>query len=103
MHWLRRFHYGLALVFISALITSSSFIRSTQAATANGFTLEQVMSSPFPSDLIASPDGNKIAWVCDAEGKRNIWIAEAPTFKGRQLTRYNEDDGQEITEPIFSP
>jgi dipeptidyl aminopeptidase/acylaminoacyl peptidase len=93
----------LALVFILTLIASTSFIRSTQAATANGFTLEQVMSSPFPSDLIASPDGNKIAWVFDAEGKRNIWIAEAPTFKGRQLTRYNEDDGQEITEPIFSP
>ncbi len=68
----------------------------------NGFTLEQVMSSPFPSDLIASPQGDKVAWVFDAEGKRNIWVAEAPAFKGRQLTRYDKDDGQEITEPAFS-
>jgi dipeptidyl aminopeptidase/acylaminoacyl peptidase len=69
----------------------------------NGFTLEQVMSSPFPSDLIASPKGDKVAWVFDAEGKRNIWVAEAPAFIGRQLTRYDKDDGQEITEPEFSP
>lgn len=72
-------------------------------AKAQGFTIEQALSSPFPSELIASPQGNRIAWVFDAQGKRNIWIAEAPAFKGRQLTRYNEDDGQEITEIIFSP
>ena len=69
----------------------------------NGFTLEQVMSSPFPSDLIASKSGDKLAWVFDAQGKRNIWVAEAPGFKGRQLTRYDKDDGQEITELEFSP
>lgn len=70
---------------------------------AQGFSIEQVLSSPFPSELISSPQGDRIAWVFDAQGKRNIWIAEAPAFKGRQLTRYNEDDGQEITEIIFSP
>lgn len=76
---------------------------TTQLAFASGFTLEQVLSSPFPSDLIASKNGEKIAWVFDAQGKRNIWIAETPTFRGRQLTRYDKDDGQEITEPVFSP
>ncbi len=99
----RRLQFVFSLVALLALMASSSIIHSTQAAAVNGFTLEQVMSSPFPSDLIASPDGNKIAWVFDAEGKRNIWIAEAPTFKGRPLTRYAEDDGQEILEPVFSP
>jgi dipeptidyl aminopeptidase/acylaminoacyl peptidase len=99
----RRLQFVFSLVVLLALMASSSIINSTQAAAVNGFTLEQVMSSPFPSDLIASPDGNKIAWVFDAEGKRNIWIAEAPTFKGRPLTRYAEDDGQEILEPVFSP
>jgi Tol biopolymer transport system component len=76
---------------------------ATSRAWGNGFSLEQVLSSPFPSDLIASPKGDKLAWVFNAEGKRNIWIAEAPEFKGRQLTRYDKDDGQEITEPEFSP
>jgi dipeptidyl aminopeptidase/acylaminoacyl peptidase len=76
---------------------------ATSLALGNGFTLEQVLSSPFPSDLIASKNGDKLAWVFDARGKRNIWVAEAPAFKGRQLTRYDKDDGQEITEPEFSP
>jgi dipeptidyl aminopeptidase/acylaminoacyl peptidase len=102
MHSLRRFQFVFVVVIL-ALIASSSVITPTQASTANGFTLEQVMSSPFPADLIVSADGNKIAWVFDAEGKRNIWIAEAPAYKGKQLTRYAEDDGQEILEPIFSP
>ncbi|HSB08814.1 MAG TPA: alpha/beta fold hydrolase [Blastocatellia bacterium] len=86
-----------------AFVSLALAIAATQLAFANGFTLEQVLSSPFPSDLIASKSGDKIAWVFDAEGKRNIWVAETPSFRGRQLTRYDKDDGQEITEPIFSP
>ncbi|HLF83710.1 MAG TPA: alpha/beta fold hydrolase [Blastocatellia bacterium] len=86
-----------------ALVSVSFVLLATRFALGNGFTLEQVTSSPFPSDLIASQKGDRVAWVFDAEGKRNIWVAEAPAFKGRQLTRYDKDDGQEITEPEFSP
>lgn len=85
------------------LFSLSFVVLASSLAWGNGFTLEQVLSSPFPSDLIASKQGDKVAWVFDAEGKRNIWLAEAPAFKGRQLTRYDKDDGQEITEPEFSP
>src|SRR6185295_19722908 len=78
------------------------FLLATAAA-AQIFTLEQVMSSPFPSDPTVSKRGDKIAWAFDAEGKRNLWIAEAPSFVGRQLTRYDQDDGQELSELTFSP
>src|SRR5439155_21501926 len=70
---------------------------------AQSFTLEQVMSSPFPSALTVSKRGDKIAWAFDAEGKRNVWIAEAPAFTARQLTHYNNDDGQELTDLVFAP
>src|SRR5574341_385277 len=70
---------------------------------AQSFTLEQVMSSPFPSELIVSKRGDRIAWAFDAEGKRNIWIAQAPTFAARQLTLYAQDDGGELTDLVFSP
>src|SRR5205823_9566506 len=70
---------------------------------AQSFTLEQVMSSPFPSELIASKRGDKVAWAFDAEGKRNIWIAEAPAFAARQLTHYEKDDGGELTDLALSP
>jgi len=72
-------------------------------AQAQSFTLEQVMSSPFPSDLVTTKRGDRIAWAFDAEGKRNIWTAEAPTFAARQLTHYDSDDGGELTDLVFAP
>ena len=60
------------------------------------FTLDQVMSAPFPSGLTASPTGAKIAWVSSAKGVRNILVAEPPHYRARNITSYTEDDGQEL-------
>ena len=59
-----------ALIFVLLLAASAS------AAGDGSFTLDQVLSSPFPSTLVASPDGAAFAWVLDEQGSRNIWIAE---------------------------
>lgn len=67
------------------------------------FTLEQVLSAPFPSDLTAAPVGGAVAWVFDARGARNVWVAEPPEYRGRAVTAYTGDDGQEITELAFTP
>ena len=75
----------------------------TTLARGNGFTIEKVLSAPFPSGMVASPQGDKVAWVFRERGRRNIYVAEAPAFKGRQLTRYDKDDGQEVTSLAFSP
>ena len=40
------------------------------------FQLEQLLGSPFPSDLIASQEEDKIAWVYNEKGKRNIWVSK---------------------------
>jgi len=69
----------------------------------SGFTLEQVLSTPFPSDLVAAPTGARIAWVFDWQGRRNIWAAEGPEFTARQLTHYTQDDGQELSDLQFTP
>jgi len=93
----------LCLASLVALAGSFAVNFSRSSAQQNsGFTLEQVLSSPFPSDLVAAPTGERIAWVFDAEGKRNVWVAEGPDFKARQLTQYNEDTGQELTELAFT-
>ena len=68
-----------------------------------GFTIEQVMSAPFPSELTVCPTAGKIAWVLDENGARNIWVAEAPDYKGRRLTKFTDDDGQEIAEISWTP
>ena len=61
-----------------------------------GPTLEQILSAPFPSELLAAPTGGRLAWVQNARGVRNIWVAEPPDYRGRQLTRYDKDDGQTV-------
>ena len=67
------------------------------------FTLEQVMSVPFASDLVAAPRGGSIAWIVIERGARNVWVASAPAWQARQLTRYEHDDGQEIESLTFTP
>src|SRR2546421_36583 len=84
--------------FVSALLLV--FISHGEAQT---ITLEQLMSSPFPSELIASKRGDKVAWVFYSQGKRNIFVAEAPGLAARQLTHHDVEDGQDVTEIVFSP
>src|SRR5919109_5509435 len=73
------------------------------AATAQRFTLEQVMSSPFPTDLVAAGKADRVAWVFTSRGVRNIWVADAPDFRARQVTRYSQDDGQAIVSLRITP
>jgi dipeptidyl aminopeptidase/acylaminoacyl peptidase len=73
------------------------------AAPQEPFTIEQVMSAPFPSELVAAPAGGMVAWVFEARGVRNIWVAGPPDYKARVLTTYAADDGQEIAELAWTP
>ena len=67
------------------------------AAAAAAFTLEQVKSYPFPSELTAAATGSRIAWSCDERGVRNVYVAEAPAWKARRLTSYDQDEAQELS------
>ena len=67
------------------------------------FTLDQVLSYPYASDVVAAPSGGHVAWVRNVAGVRNVWVADAPGYKPRQVTQYKADDGQEITQLTFSP
>jgi len=62
------------------------------------FTLEQVLSSPFPTGLVAAAHGSRVAWVFDAKGVRNVWVADGPDLArtARAVTHYTADDGQPI-------
>ena len=73
-----------------------------QASAQKPLTLEQVMSAPFPANLTAAKQNNRIAWTLNQEGSRNIWVAEGPGFAARQITKYNADDGQELSDVSFS-
>jgi dipeptidyl aminopeptidase/acylaminoacyl peptidase len=71
------------------------FLNGSYWASAQQFALEDIKTYPFPTELTTA--GNKIAWAFDEQGKRNIYVAEAPDFNPRKLTNYTRDDGQELT------
>jgi acetyl esterase/lipase len=72
------------------------------ASGQESFTLRQVRSYPYPTELVAAPSGARIAWVFDEQGVRNVYGAEAPAWEAHVLTSYTDDDGQELTQLMFS-
>ena len=62
-----------------------------------------LLSAPFVSELSAAPAEGRVAWVANAEGKRNIFVASPPDFRPRQLTAITRDDGQEIASLTWTP
>src|SRR6185437_9941334 len=92
--------------FLRFILLILVFATSSIAQNANfkpSFTLEQVMSSPFPTALTSAAKANRIAWVFDSRGERNVWMADAPDFAGRQVTHYQGDDGQDIFAVKLTP
>jgi dipeptidyl aminopeptidase/acylaminoacyl peptidase len=73
------------------------------AANAASFTLEQVLSSPFPSNLISASHSGRVAWIFNSKGARNVWVADPPDFSARQVTHYSSDDGQPIASLRLTP
>ena len=73
------------------------------AAHPAAFSIDQVMQAPFSSALIAAPRGKAVAWVFDARGSRNVWVADAAQgMKGRAVTTFSGDDGFNIGELAWS-
>lgn len=77
--------------------------RSMVAQTAPTFTLEQVRSYPFPNELQAARTVDRIVWAFNERGRRNLWVAEGPSFTAHQITNHTADDGQELSSVRMSP
>jgi dipeptidyl aminopeptidase/acylaminoacyl peptidase len=92
----------LPLPLLILLLAAAAIAQKTNV-TKPGFTLEQVMSSPFPTALTSAAKANRIAWVFDSRGERNVWVADAPDFAARQVTHYEGDDGQDIFAVKLTP
>jgi dipeptidyl aminopeptidase/acylaminoacyl peptidase len=81
------------LIVAAVLLLVGAAVRLPAQA---GPSLEQILSAPFPTELLAAPAGGKLAWTQNTRGVRNVWVAEPPEYRGRQVTRYDKDDGQAV-------
>ncbi len=82
-----------ALALVACVTLGASLAAAQRPAS---FTLDQVMSAPYPTNLTAAATGERIAWTLNERGLRNVWVAEGPAFTARRLTNFESDDAQEL-------
>lgn len=81
---------------VSAILVLCAAAMAQQPVAKVPPSIDQLMSAPFPTSLAAAPAGGHFAWVQNAAGVRNIWVAAAPDYTAKAITAYKNDDGQEI-------
>ena len=94
---------NLSAVLLVALALATGSRSACWAQGASSFSLEQVMSSPFPTNLVAAQPAGRIAWLFAAKGEHNVWVADAPNFEARQVTHYTGDDGLPLAALKLTP
>lgn len=80
----------------SWLILFSIFSVFPTKTSPQSFTLKDVLSAPYQTNLVAASRADRLAWVVNEAGVRNVWTAGVPDFRPTQLTNYTEDDGQPL-------
>src|SRR6478672_11980444 len=65
-------------------------------------TMAQFMTAAWPEELVAAKKAERIAWVANDKGMRNVYTAAAPDFKPVRVTSYLKDDGVTTTQLSIS-
>jgi dipeptidyl aminopeptidase/acylaminoacyl peptidase len=71
-------------------------------ATAHLPSMSQFMSAAFPMELIAARKADRIAWISNDRGLRNVYTAAAPDFRPVRVTSYLKDNGVDTTQLSIS-
>ncbi|MCW3005134.1 MAG: WD40-like beta Propeller containing protein, partial [Conexibacter sp.] len=96
----------LTFARLAAVLSLAATLAAGPAAAAPDFTIEQVLSAPFPSSLAAAGQGGRVAWVYNKGGSRNVWVAEPVAggrFAARAISAYACDDGYDLGELAWAP
>jgi hypothetical protein len=83
----------IAILIISLVLV---FCSADHGIAKEKLTLEQFLSAPFPSHLVAAKKADRIAWTFLKQGELNVWTAAAPDFKPVNLTGFGRNEVYEI-------
>ncbi|WP_293969369.1 prolyl oligopeptidase family serine peptidase [Sphingomonas sp.] len=75
----------------------------TAAHAASPPDLEDFLSYPFVTDLVAPDQGGRLAWIEMRQGRRSVWLATGRDLAATRLVGTGLDDGMELAELAFSP
>jgi dipeptidyl aminopeptidase/acylaminoacyl peptidase len=76
---------------------------SSLPAVGQGFTVQEALSYPYPYELTSAAHGERIAWVFNLRGARNVWVADGPDFAAHAVTHYTGDNGMPISSLRLTP
>jgi dipeptidyl-peptidase-4 len=85
-----------AFLHVITIVSVAAAITITAQTHDAGFTIDQVMSPAFPYGLVAARNADRVAWMEDERGMRNVYTAAAPDFKRVRITSTMEDDGVDL-------
>ncbi len=60
--------------------------------------IERFLSYSFNYELVSARKTDRIAWLSNERGMRNVYTAEGPGFKPVRLTSFLADDGTDLTD-----
>jgi dipeptidyl-peptidase-4 len=90
------------LVFVPIFFIAFGLVGRAENTSKEIFTLEQVLSAPYPMDLVSAAKTDRVAWVFNIEGAKNIWTAAGPEFVPVNLTGYEKNEVFEIPDVAIS-
>src|SRR6185503_19474690 len=100
-HTMRR----ISIAVVAVLVLAGSTPRADVAVPAKALhvpTMAQFMSAAFPLELVAAKKADRIAWIANDKGLRNVFTAAAPDFRPVRVTAFLKDDGVDTTQLSIS-
>ena len=65
-------------------------------------TMAQFMSAGYPVEMVAATKADRVAWISNDKGLRNVFTASAPGFQPVRVTSFMKDDGVDTTQLSIS-
>ena len=65
-------------------------------------TMAQFMSAGYPVEMVAATRADRVAWISNDKGLRNVYTASAPGFQPVRVTSFMKDDGVDTTQLSIS-
>ena len=92
-----RFLSGYGCISVCIVFLSMALPQGGVEAQEGSFSLADILSPAFAYGLVSAADADRIAWLENEEGRRNVFTAAAPDFQAVRLTEHLHDDGVDLS------
>jgi len=88
---------SLWLVLALGLVNPLGTVQTLAQTRDPGFKVEDVLSPAFPFGLVGAVRADRVAWIENEQGRRNVYTAAAPDFRPVRITSALADDAIDLT------